>query len=167
MPLPVLERAAKEMTCYASSGMSVMEMSHRSSMYLEIFQETEAVFRELMKVPENYSVLFLQGGATAQFAAGGKSTPVLLALLAVLALLAAPFLWYLGRRQRWKKQLGGERNKAAISIWRCAKRICSFGGNMPPVIAQNAQRAFYGRGLESANELKAGRQALEQLREAA
>ena len=97
--------------------------------------------------------------------AGGISTPVLLALLAVLALLAAPFLWYLGRRQRWKKQLGGERNKAAISIWRCAKRICSFGGNMPPVIAQNAQRAFYGRGLESANELKAGRQALEQLRE--
>ena len=97
--------------------------------------------------------------------AGGKSTPVLLALLAVPALLAAPFLWYLGRRQRWKKQLGGERNKAAISIWRCAKRICSFGGNMPPVIAQNAQRAFYGRGLDSANELKAGRQALEQLRE--
>lgn len=96
---------------------------------------------------------------------GGISTQVLLALLAVLALLAAPFLWYLGRRQRWKKQLGGERNKAAISIWRCAKRICSFGGNMPPVIAQNAQRAFYGRGLESANELKAGRQALEQLRE--
>ena len=102
---------------------------------------------------------------TKQPDAGGKSTPVLLALLAVPALLAAPFLWYLGRRQRWKKQLGGERNKAAISIWRCAKRICSFGGNMPPVIAQNAQRAFYGRGLESANELKAGRQALEQLRE--
>ena len=102
---------------------------------------------------------------TKQPDAGGISTQVLLALLAVLALLAAPFLWYLGRRQRWKKQLGGERNKAAISIWRCAKRICSFGGNMPPVIAQNAQRAFYGRGLESANELKAGRQALEQLRE--
>ena len=102
---------------------------------------------------------------TKQPDAGGKSTPVLLALLAVPALLAAPFLWYLGRRQRWKKQLGGERNKAAISIWRCAKCICSFGGNMPPVIAQNAQRAFYGRGLESANELKAGRQALEQLRE--
>ena len=69
MPLSVLERAAREMTCYAQTGMSVMEMSHRSSMYLEIFQETEAVFRELMKVPENYSVLFLQGGATAQFAA--------------------------------------------------------------------------------------------------
>ena len=102
---------------------------------------------------------------TKQPDAGGISTPVLLALLAVLALLAAPFLWYLGRRQRWKKQLGGERIKAAISIWRCAKRICSFGGEMPPVIAQNAQRAFYGRGLDSTKELKAGRQALEQLRE--
>ena len=96
---------------------------------------------------------------------GGKTAPVLLALLAVLLLLAAPFLWYLGKRRRWKKQLGGERNKAAISIWRCAKRICSFGGEMPPVIAQNAQRAFYGRGLDSTKELKAGRQALEQLRE--
>ena len=103
---------------------------------------------------------------TKQPDAGGKSTPVLLALLAVPALLAAPFLWYLGRRQRWKKQLGGERNKAAISIWRCAKRICSFGGNMPPVIAQNAQRAFYGRGLTGDHELDAPRQALEQLREA-
>ena len=102
---------------------------------------------------------------TKQSDTGGKAAPFLLALLAVLLLLAAPFLWYLGKRRRWKKQLGGERNKAAISIWRCAKRICSFGGEMPPVIAQNAQRAFYGRGLESAQELKAGRQALEQLRE--
>ena len=102
---------------------------------------------------------------TKQSDTGGKAAPFLLALLAVLLLLAAPFLWYLGKRRRWKKQLGGERNKAAISIWRCAKRICSFGGEMPPVIAQNAQRAFYGRGIESAKELKAGRQALEQLRE--
>ena len=102
---------------------------------------------------------------TKQSDTGGKAAPVLLALLAVLLLLAAPFLWYLGRRQRWKKQLGGERNKAAINIWRCAKHICSFGSEMPPVIAQNAQRAFYGRGLDSGKELKAGRQALEQLRE--
>lgn len=102
---------------------------------------------------------------TKQSDTGGKAAPFLLALLAVLLLLAAPFLWYLGKRRRWKKQLGGERNKAAISIWRCAKRICSFGGEMPPVIAQNAQRAFYGRGLDSTKELKAGRQALEQLRE--
>ena len=102
---------------------------------------------------------------TKQSDTSGKAAPFLLALLAVLLLLAAPFLWYLGKRRRWKKQLGGERNKAAISIWRCAKRICSFGGEMPPVIAQNAQRAFYGRGLDSTKELKAGRQALEQLRE--
>ena len=97
-------------------------------------------------------------------AAGGKAVPV---LLAVLALLTAPALWYLGRRQWWKKQLRGERNKAAINSWRCAKRICSFGAEMPPVIAQNAQRAFYGRGLKSANELKAGYEALEQLRKEA
>ena len=96
---------------------------------------------------------------------GGKAAPVLLILLTVLVLLAAPALWYLGRRQRWKKQLSGERNKAAINTWRCAKCICSFGGEMPPVIAQNAQRAFYGRGLDSDKELNAGYQALEQLRE--
>ena len=99
-----------------------------------------------------------------QVPTGSKTGPVLLVLLALL-LLAAPALWYLGRRCRWKRQLDGERNKAAINIWRCAKRICSFGAEMPPVIAQNAQRAFYGRGLDSAKELNAGRQALEQLRE--
>ena len=102
---------------------------------------------------------------TKQPDAAGKAAPVLLVLLAVLFIFAAPALWYLGRRQRWKKRLSGERNKAAINTWRCAKRICSFGGEMPPIIAQNAQRAFYGRGLASAKELKAGYQALEQLRE--
>ena len=69
MPEPALRRAAEEMLCYGSTGMSVMEMSHRSSMYLDIFNETEALVRELMNIPENYSVLFLQGGATAEFAA--------------------------------------------------------------------------------------------------
>lgn len=97
--------------------------------------------------------------------ADGKAGPSLLVLLAALLLLASPVLWYLGKRAQWKRQLSGERNKAAISIWRCAKKICSFGGEMPPVITQNAQRAFYGRGLDSARDLKAGRQALEQLRE--
>lgn len=106
-----------------------------------------------------------EAGAGAEpTAAKGKPWPLLPALLAVL-LLSAPALWYWGRRYRWKRQLAGERNKAAISVWRCAKKICSFGGEMPPVITQNAQRAFYGRGLDSAKELKAGRQALEQLRE--
>ena len=69
MPLEVLETAAREMCCYGSTGMSVMEMSHRSKMYLPIYQETVSLVRELMCVPDNYSVLLLQGGATQQFAA--------------------------------------------------------------------------------------------------
>lgn len=100
-----------------------------------------------------------------QTPACSRAAPVLPVLSAVLVLSAAPALWYLGRRYRWKRRLGGERNKAAVNIWRCAKRICSFGGEMPPVVTQNAQRAFYGRGLDSARDLEAGRQALEQLRE--
>ena len=105
------------------------------------------------------------GTGTEQRAAKGKAGPDLLVLLAVLLLLAAPALWYWGKRYRWKQLLGGDRNKAAINTWRCARRICSFGGEIPPVIVQNAQRAFYGRGLDSAKELKAGRHALELLRE--
>ena len=69
MPLPVLERAARELPCYGNTGMSVMEMSHRSGMYQAIIDRTEASFRELMNVPEDYAVMFLQGGATGQFAA--------------------------------------------------------------------------------------------------
>lgn len=68
LPLPVLEKAQKEMVVYGGSKMSVMEMSHRSKMYLEIFEETEKLLRELMNVPANYKVLFLQGGASMQFA---------------------------------------------------------------------------------------------------
>lgn len=69
MPQEALETAAREMLCYGSSGMSVMEMSHRSKPYQAIYAETEALFRELMGVPEDYAVLMLQGGATLQFAA--------------------------------------------------------------------------------------------------
>ena len=69
MPAEVLETAAREMLCYGGTGMSVMEMSHRSGMYLEIFNETESLVRELMHIPDEYAVLFLQGGATGQFAA--------------------------------------------------------------------------------------------------
>ena len=68
MPLEVLERCAAEMTAYGSAGMSVMEMSHRSSSYQEIIDNTERLLRELMGIPENYKVLFLQGGASSQFA---------------------------------------------------------------------------------------------------
>lgn len=68
LPLKVLERAASEMTDYNNSGMSVMEMSHRSPVYEEIIAEAEQLFRKVMNIPENYKVLFLQGGATLQFA---------------------------------------------------------------------------------------------------
>ena len=69
MPEEALRTAAQEMLCYGSSGMSVMEMSHRSGMYTEIFDECVSLVRELMQLPENYEVLWLQGGATGQFAA--------------------------------------------------------------------------------------------------
>ena len=69
MPEEALRTAAQEMLCYGSSGMSVMEMSHRSKMYSEIFGDTVALTRELMHIPDSYSVLWLQGGATGQFAA--------------------------------------------------------------------------------------------------
>ena len=69
LPLPVLEKAASELVCYGDSGMSVMEMSHRSGDYEAIIQGAEAKLRELMQIPDNYKVLFLQGGASTQFAA--------------------------------------------------------------------------------------------------
>ena len=69
LPLPVLEKAASEMLDYNGSGMSVMEMSHRSPVYDEIIKDAEAKLRLLMNIPDNYKVLFLQGGASTQFAA--------------------------------------------------------------------------------------------------
>ncbi|PKM63186.1 MAG: 3-phosphoserine/phosphohydroxythreonine aminotransferase [Firmicutes bacterium HGW-Firmicutes-21] len=69
LPLPVLEKAAIEMTNYGGSGMSVMEMSHRSPVYEEIIAKAEKNLRSLMSIPDNYKVLFLQGGATTQFSA--------------------------------------------------------------------------------------------------
>lgn len=69
MPEWALQTAAQEMLNWNGSGMSVMEMSHRSKMYADIFDETLSLVRELMAVPENYEILFLQGGATGQFAA--------------------------------------------------------------------------------------------------
>lgn len=68
LPLEVLKKAQSEMTEYGKSGMSVMEMSHRSKDYEEIINGAEALVRELMNVPDNYKVLFLQGGASSQFA---------------------------------------------------------------------------------------------------
>ena len=69
LPLPVLEKAASELVNYGDAGMSVMEMSHRSADYEAIIQKAEADLRTLMNIPDNYKVLFLQGGASTQFAA--------------------------------------------------------------------------------------------------
>lgn len=68
LPEEVLEQAAAEMLDYKGSGMSVMEMSHRSKVYQGIIDEAEADLRKLIGIPDNYKVLFLQGGATLQFA---------------------------------------------------------------------------------------------------
>ncbi len=67
LPESVLKKAASELVEYRDAGMSVMEMSHRSKAFDEIIQHTEALLRELMNIPENYKVLFLQGGASSQF----------------------------------------------------------------------------------------------------
>ena len=69
MPLSVLERAGAEILNYRGSGMSVMEMSHRSKVFQEIFDGTKAKLRRALAVPESHEILFLQGGATLQFAA--------------------------------------------------------------------------------------------------
>ncbi len=69
LPVPVLEKAAAEITNFNGSGMSVMEMSHRSKAYQDVFDETKALLREVLSVPESHEILFMQGGATGQFAA--------------------------------------------------------------------------------------------------
>ena len=69
LPEEVLEEAAAEMLDYAGTGMSVMEMSHRSAAFADIIETAEADLRELVGIPDNYRVLFLQGGASQQFAA--------------------------------------------------------------------------------------------------
>ncbi|MGN1419385.1 MAG: 3-phosphoserine/phosphohydroxythreonine transaminase [Acutalibacteraceae bacterium] len=69
LPEEVLKTAAAEMLDYHGCGQSVMEMSHRSKIYKSIIDEAESLLRELMNIPDNYKVLFLQGGASTQFAA--------------------------------------------------------------------------------------------------
>jgi len=68
LPLEVLEKAQSELLNYNNTGMSVMEMSHRSKPYEEIIGSAESLLREIMSIPDNYKVLFLQGGASTQFA---------------------------------------------------------------------------------------------------
>ncbi|MFZ9479226.1 MAG: 3-phosphoserine/phosphohydroxythreonine transaminase [Steroidobacteraceae bacterium] len=69
LPLTVLEQASREMTDWQGSGMSVMEISHRSAAFVAVAEQAERDLRELLGIPQNYKVLFLQGGATGQFTA--------------------------------------------------------------------------------------------------
>ena len=68
LPVEVLEKVQKDMLNYGGSGQSVMEMSHRSKDFKKIIEDAEADLRELMNIPDNYKVMFLQGGGTLQFA---------------------------------------------------------------------------------------------------
>lgn len=68
LPLSALEKAEKEMTNYRNTGMSVMEISHRSGEYADINAETKSLVKDLFEVPDNYNILFLQGGSSLQFA---------------------------------------------------------------------------------------------------
>ena len=67
LPEPVLEKAAKQMLNYENSGMSVMEMSHRILFYLDIFEKTKGLLKKVMNIPDDYKIVFIQGGATQQF----------------------------------------------------------------------------------------------------
>ena len=69
MPESVLKKAGAEILNYHGTGMSVMEMSHRSAAFQEIFDSTKAALRAALNVPDSHEILFLQGGATLQFAA--------------------------------------------------------------------------------------------------
>ncbi|MEA4911167.1 MAG: 3-phosphoserine/phosphohydroxythreonine transaminase, partial [Oscillospiraceae bacterium] len=67
LPLPVLEKVREDLVCYPGAGCSVMEMSHRSRSYEEIIARAQATLRRIMDIPDDYAVLFLQGGASLQF----------------------------------------------------------------------------------------------------
>jgi phosphoserine aminotransferase len=67
LPAPVLDRAAEAVKCWHEAGLSILEISHRSAPFEAVVKKTESLVRELLNVPENYSVLFLQGGASMQF----------------------------------------------------------------------------------------------------
>ena len=69
LPLPVLEQVQRELLDFNGTGMSITEMSHRSKPFMAVNEEAQSLLRELMNIPENYSVLFVQGGASQQFAA--------------------------------------------------------------------------------------------------
>lgn len=67
LPLPVLEQAQRELVCLPGYGMSILEMSHRSQGFLDILAQTKSLLRELLAIPDNYQIIFLQGGSRLQF----------------------------------------------------------------------------------------------------
>src|SRR5262245_41760650 len=67
LPLPVLEQAQRELLCLPGYGMSVLEMSHRSEGFLEILATTKRLLKEVLAIPDNYKIMFLQGGSRLQF----------------------------------------------------------------------------------------------------
>jgi phosphoserine aminotransferase len=67
MPLPVLEQAQRELVCLPGYGMSVLEMSHRAQGFLDILAATKRLLKELLAIPDNYQIIFLQGGSRLQF----------------------------------------------------------------------------------------------------
>ena len=81
LPTGVLERARDELLNWRGTGMSVMEVSHRGKDFIDLAERSGAALRELLEIPDNYRILFLQGGATMQFAAvplnlaGPRRTP--------------------------------------------------------------------------------------------
>ena len=87
--------------------------------------------------------------------------PWFIVFAAVLLLFLAGFLRYRIKRSVWRRGLEAGKNKAALSAWRCARRICSYGASMPEEIKTAAQKAFYGRGLDSREELEPGLAQLE------
>jgi len=67
LPVDVLQQASKDVVNFKETGIGLIEMSHRSKEFMEVAENTESLLRELMKIPDNYKVLFLQGGASSQF----------------------------------------------------------------------------------------------------
>src|SRR3954470_4628417 len=105
LPVEVLEQARDEMLDWHGTGMSVMEMSHRGKAFISIAEQAEADLRELLAVPANYKVLFVQGGATTQFAA----VPLNLSS-------AAQSLDYVNTGSWSKKAIGEAKRFAKVSV---------------------------------------------------
>jgi phosphoserine aminotransferase len=135
LPLPVLERAAAEMTDVNGSGQSVMEMSHRSKDFKPIIEKTGGLLRELMGIPPNYQVLFLQGGASLQFsmiplnlAAGEPGAPKKRASYVDTGI--------------WANKAAGEAAKYADAVVRASSKDRAYT-YIPPAPAPEPGDAYY------------------------